>query len=39
MQIEAERDLSDVFPFYRADDPDQRVSSLWIQRLARETTT
>jgi predicted O-methyltransferase YrrM len=35
MQLEAEAELRAAFPFYRPDDPGQRVSSLWMQRRAR----
>jgi predicted O-methyltransferase YrrM len=35
MQLEAERELQAGFPFYRPNDPTQRVSSLWMQRRGR----
>ena len=36
MQLEAEGELRARFPFYQANDPEQRVSSLWIQRRKQE---
>jgi predicted O-methyltransferase YrrM len=38
MQLEAEGDLQASFPFYRGNDPNQRVSSLWIQRRTSQVT-
>lgn len=34
MQLEAEAELQAAFPFYRPNEPSQRVSSLWMQRRA-----